>query len=383
MADDVEKPAAVAPHTRVAITGASGFIGGRLAERLLEQGAAVTCLLRPGSAAERLRARGAATVALDLADPEATRATLAGTALVFHCAHDWQDAGWNHAALRSLIAACLEHGCRLVHVSSFVVYALPSAGEVTEETPLGTTDPGYAGVKRALDEEVRRAVRERGLAASIVQPTIVYGPHSRPWTIEPADMLLHGTVVLPDSGGGVCNAVHVDDVASAMILAATRPEAIGETFLVSGPPASWSEFYEGIAAVLGTKGPRYMPAEAIARQGSKARKLLRLIGDPGFVLRRAAQVGKVRKLVRSGLAAAPAGWRQAAEARLLSPITRRPGHVHMPGPGRLGFLQSRAAIHSGKARQLLGYAPRFDLHAGLAATAGYLRERYGTPDRRR
>ena len=54
-----------------------------------------------------------------------------------------------------------------------------------------------------------KAVYEDGLPATILQPTIVYGPFSRPWTDGPADMLRFGTVMLADAGKGICNAVYV------------------------------------------------------------------------------------------------------------------------------------------------------------------------------
>ncbi len=75
-----------------------------------------------------------------------------------------------------------------------------------------------------------------------MQPTIVYGPFSRLWTIDPADMLINATVVLPDRGEGICNAVYVDDVVDAMILAAKNPAAVGQRFLVSGEPITWAQF---------------------------------------------------------------------------------------------------------------------------------------------
>ena len=135
----------------------------------------------------------------------------------------------------------------MVHVSSFVVYDLPAEGELTEETIGTTARSGYHHVKRELETELLNAVRRDGVPATIVQPTIVYGPFSRPWTIDPADMLISGTVVLPDQGEGICNAVYVDDVVNAMILAAKSPKAVGRRFLVSGEPVTWAQFYEALA----------------------------------------------------------------------------------------------------------------------------------------
>jgi nucleoside-diphosphate-sugar epimerase len=224
----------VEPGTIVAVTGATGFIGGRLVERLVEQGAAVTCLLR-GDPSPRLQRLGAKLCKIDIANEDAVRTGLKGIDWVFHCAYDSDNAEWNFKALRALIASCRENAWRrFVHVSSFVVYDLPPEGELTEETIGTTARSRYAHIKRELETELLNAVRRDGLPATIVQPTIVYGPFSRPWTIDPADMLINGTVVLPDQREGICNAVYVDDVVDAMILAAKNPAAVGQRFLVSG-----------------------------------------------------------------------------------------------------------------------------------------------------
>jgi hypothetical protein len=265
-----------------------------------------------------------------------------------------------------------------VHVSSFVVYQIPVEGEVAEESPQETSSAGYAYTKRKLEDELLRAAGEDALPMTILQPTIVYGPFSRSWTIDPADMLRYGTVILPDRGEGICNAVYVDDVVSAMILAALHPRAAGQRFLISGPkPITWGLFYEAMARAAGTKGPQYRPAEAIAREGGKVRKLLRLAADPERVIRRVAQIGPCRKLVQAGLGTLPRGFRERAESRLFSPVARRRGYAHVPNLGHLQFLQSRATIGSHKARCELGYAPQFDFTAGMVPTARYLREIYG------
>ena len=141
LSDDPRAP----PGTVVAVTGATSFIGGRLVERLVSQGAKVTCLVRIGSAGSGLQKPGVKVHALDLADPDAVRDALKGVDLVFNCAYDWSDLQWNSRALRALIQGCASNACsRLVHVCSFVVYNLPDQGEVTEETPPTTATAGYA-----------------------------------------------------------------------------------------------------------------------------------------------------------------------------------------------------------------------------------------------
>lgn len=354
-----------------AVTGATGFIGGRLVARLIEQGVAVTCLLR-GKPSHSLQQTGASCVTLDIADRDALRGALQDTDWVFHLAYDWNSEDWNFQALGALIEVCGEGHRRLVHTSSFVAYDIPPAGEVTEET-IGTTSTcGYAYIKRTLDEELLKAVRQGAVQATIVQPTIVYGPRSAPWTVEPAEMLRYGTVVLPDKGEGICNAVYVDDVVNGMILAATEPAAVGQRFLISGEPITWAQFYEAMAQAVGAKGPLYIAADIIRGENRRVRKVVRIVTSPRRILRVLANKRASGKLLRGGLRLLPSSVQADFRDQLYGPVSRQRKHLHMPDNGRLGFLQGRSTIRSAKAKRLLGYIPQFDLAAGMVPTARFL-----------
>lgn len=365
------------PGTKVAVSGASGFLGGRLVEVLASQGAAVAAFVRradPGPALRRTRAR---LLTSDLTDPAAVEAAIKGIDVLVHCAFDWEDTGWNRRALDALITACVRTGCRLVHVSSYVVYQIPDDGEMTEDSRATPAQSGYAHTKRVLEDDVLRAIRERSLSAVILQPTLIYGPRSGPFTDDPADMLQFGTVVLPGEGEGLCNAVYVDDVVSAIILAAQDPAAVGQGFLVSGPvPVTWREFYERIAQTVGAAGPQYRAAATLARASTRPRKILRLAADPERVVRKIAQHGRFRRLVQLGIRVLPRTVRDPLADRLFIPQTRRRGQIHLPDQGRLHFLQIRSTVGSAKARAQLGYAPRFDFEKGMASTASYLMKRF-------
>ncbi len=359
--------------TKVAVTGASGFLGERLVEVLAEQDVEVTALIRRANASPRLRRTGARLLTPDLTDPDAVQTALKGIDVIFHCAYDWADASWNRRALDALIAACVRSGCRLVHISSYVVYQGIESGEMTEDLPAETSSSGYAHIKHELEDEVLRAVREQSLAATVVQPTLIYGPRSGPFTHEPAEMLRFGTVVLPNKGEGICNAVYVDDVVSAILLAGREQAALGQRFLISGPsPVTWREFYEGLAQAIGAKGPEYRTAASLARASTKPRKILRLAADPERVVRAVVQHRRLRRFVQTGVRVLPLVARQPLTDRLFSPPSRRRGQVHLPDQGRLGFLQNRSTVSSAKARTQLGYVPRFDFATGMDRTAHYL-----------
>ena len=369
-----EPDAPILPGARVVVTGANGFIGGRLVETLAARGAVVTCLLRGRPNADLEKTGAISASGLDMADAGAVEAALEGSTHVFHCAYDWEDPDWNFGALRSLMACCTRgSGRRLVHVSSFVVYDIPADGDLVEESIPTTDSSGYADTKLKLEHELLDGVRLRDVAATIVQPTIVYGPRSKPWTVDPVEMLKYGTVVLPDAGGGVCNAVHVDDVVEGMIRASESGAALGQRFLISGEPTSWATFYEAMASAAGLRSPRYLPRERILAENRGRRKVLRALSDPLLLMRRLARRRRPRKLLDVMLAGVPRPLRERVSGQLVGPVNRQRGRLHMPDVQRLQFLEKCSSIPSAKARRVIAYQPRTSLKDGVEAMRDYLR----------
>lgn len=374
----------VPPGTRVAITGATGFIGGRLAERLLEQGAEVRCLVRSMGAAVRLARLPVDIRKVDLADEAGVSEALKDVQLVFHCAYDPRSIGQNLAGTRNLISASLAQKVkRFVYTSTFSVYEPFPDGPLTEETRDGDKSWVYTRTKLELEKAVLDAVRDKGLQGTIIQPTIVYGPFSRPWTIAPAEMLLYGTVILPDRGEGLCNAVHVDDVVDAMILMSQRPEAVGQRFVISGPETvTWGRFFESFAKALRVKGPTYRPAADIARENSGLLHDIKLVArNPKKIVQIAVRVPAVRSLLQAGLDALPKPAYDLVSRIYFGDGSRPTGMVHLPDPQLLRLYTAKATVDSRKARQMIGYTPRYDFNRGMAATALYLEWAFGAQRR--
>ena len=86
---------------------------------------------------------------------------------------------------------------------------------------------------------------------------------------DPVRLLLTGTVILPGQGDGLCNAVHVDDVCQALLLAAVVPAAQGRRYFVSAAaPVTWLAFFESYAQLVGcrARGPSTLSSTQIAAQ---------------------------------------------------------------------------------------------------------------------
>ena len=177
--------------------------------------------------------------------------------MIIHCAYGTHgDAAERRAVTvdgtRNVLEAAVRAGVRrVVHLSTVMVYGVPSAPVLRETLPRRPSGDAYGDAKLEAEELAFRYHRERGLPVSIIQPTAVYGPFGLAWTERVLEQLRSGLVPLIDGGAGVCNAVYIDDVAEAVLLAAEREQAVGEAFLISGEPITYRDFYERFAQMVG------------------------------------------------------------------------------------------------------------------------------------
>jgi nucleoside-diphosphate-sugar epimerase len=376
---------------RVLVVGASGFLGGRLAERLqVEQGAQVRVLIRRVASATRLARLPVEIVAGDILEPAAVATAAEGCSVLFNCA---KGTGGDPArrratdvdGVRHLVEGAATAGARLVQVSSLAVYDLPHDRDVTERT--GDAPPGdsYADAKLAGERLALELGRSRGVPVTVVQPTVVYGPFATVHGSDILDELRTGRVILVDGGRGICNAVYVDDVVTAMLLAATSPRAPGERFLISGPEhPTWAEFFGGFARMLGADD-RLVPMSS-----AKAHALWQRSRRPSWLAAEAVTLFRRDKALRKRLLGTREGrWLQALAERLAPGRVRAAERWAEPGgstedlpsdpplgpmrPWLVDYLGKRARVRIDKARELLGYRPEFNLQTGLMLTEAWAR----------
>jgi nucleoside-diphosphate-sugar epimerase len=183
-------------------------------------------------------------------------------------------------------------------------------------------------------------------------------------------------LVLPDEGEGICNAVYVDDVIDGLVLAALRPEAAGERFIVSGrEPVTWATFFSAIAGALSLRPPSFWPRDDIARsiEGNHSVRL-----SPKNVIRSLARGPIVRGVVEGTLDLMPSRLRLRLLSYYLGKKSHRGhGQIYLPSRQALAVYVSTAVACSEKAQSKLGYKARFGFNEGMALTAQYLQWAYG------
>ena len=221
----------------IAITGASGFVGGALVRKHLERGDSIRVLARdPGAAICRLPSvrafRG------DLARAETIPADfVAGADVLYHCAAEIRDERMMEAtnvrgtqALARLAAGRIG---RWVQVSSASVYGAVRSGTATEDSPL-QPDSVYGRTKVESEEVVRSAAASGGFGASILRPSNIFGagmPSNALYKLIAA--IERGWFFCIGEPGAVMSYMHIDNVAAAAMLCATHPAAAGRTYNVS------------------------------------------------------------------------------------------------------------------------------------------------------
>ncbi len=323
------------------ITGASGFIGGHLAERLAREGRRVRCFVRATSDVSLLLRLGVEIAVGDLADRDSLATAAEGCRWVLHCGalvSDWAtteeisavNVGGTRHALRAATRASAE---RFVHLSTTDVYGYRGGPPIDETyVPRGFSN-WYAQTKRDAEAEVRGA-GEGGLETVILRPATVYGPRSADVIGDIARAIRRRQMLLIDHGRAVAGLCYVENLADAAILALTHEAAPGNAFNVTdGLDVTWRRFTDDLARGLGAPPPRlslpYPAAHAVGAGLEHGYRALRRL---------------------TGVRTPPLLSRQA---------------VHV-----LGADQS---FDNGKLRRLLGWRPRIGYEAGLEATLAWLR----------
>lgn len=261
---------------RVFITGATGFIGGRVVGLLRDRGDDVRALVRSPEKASGLADSGCELIAGSLSDPAAIAAGMTGCDAVIHAAAIYEVGvpESRHEAMRDanvlgterVLRAALEAKIpRVVYVSTVAAFG-NTHGKVVDETyrhPGAEFTSYYERTKYEAHQIARKMVDDEGLPCVIIQPGGVYGPGDHSELGNLTEQTLAGKLPLipfPDFG---INLVHVDDVAAGVILALDSG-GIGEQYVFGGEITTNRELIQTVADVGGRKPPsRTLPTALV------------------------------------------------------------------------------------------------------------------------
>jgi len=317
----------------VAVTGATGLLGGALTRRLLAEGYPVRALVRSPAAA-RLQHPALTIIPGSVSDAASLRLLVEGAETVFHIAAMYRSDGpWeafadvNWHGTERIIDAALGAGVRrLVHCSTIGIHGSAAVTPADENAPADPRD-NYQ-LSKFFAERACRDALGGGMEIVIARPCGIYGPGDLRM-LKLFRMLQKRLFVQIGAGDANFHPVFIDDLVEGFMLAMTAAEVDGETFILGGPEyLPLRDYIAAAAAALPSPLPwlrlPYPPVEVAAR------------------------------------------WceRLCAPLGIQPPLHRR----------RLTFFKHNRAFSIAKARERLGYVPRVGLTEGFARTVHWYRQ---------
>ncbi len=240
----------------VLVTGASGFVGGRLCASLVDAGAAVRAIVRRPATSPATDLAGVTEVVGDFTGAGELDRAADGCDAVVHAAASASgdlaaDRHVNRDGTRRVVEAALAGGLRLVHISTGSVYAKDGVDVIDEDTPMVVDGDPYAVTKAEAEREVLAGV-ERGLAATILRPPAVLGwGETSTWGQRFPAMAAAGELPFTPAREATHAWVHVDDLADAAVVALRDDRAVGRTYNVVGGHGTWEDYLGAVLDIVG------------------------------------------------------------------------------------------------------------------------------------
>lgn len=277
---------------KIAITGATGFIGSHLTECLLARGHELACLVRDPARARWIEGLPVRVVPGDLESPAALSSLVAGQDVVVHTAGLTKArtleefVSVNVEGTGRLLAAIRAHAPRVRRFVFFSSQAAmgpsPDSAPLTEDAEQRPLSP--YGVSKSLAEKSLRENRD-SLPMTVIRPPAVYGPRDRD-VFAFFQLMQHG--IEPILGGThLVSVVYVKNLVHGVALAIERPlGSYRSYFFTDGGAPSWTELLDMMARALGKKPLRIrVPLVAAAAVAGFAGMWAAVMGRPALLSR--------------------------------------------------------------------------------------------------
>ena len=271
--------------SEVAITGASGLVGGHLAARLIDSGTSVRAIVRSDEAAAKVESLGASAIIVDLFDRDGLRDAFWGVDVVYHVAGVNETCPRDAAAMdrvnidgtTTVVGAAADAGAgRVVYTSSAAVIGEPEGTIGHEETVhTGTYLSPYARSKKLAEEAAFAAAERSDVDLVAVLPSSVQGPGR---STGSARILLHVlTTNRPRLMDTKVSIVDIEDCTDGHLAAAERGRR-GERYLVSGATISVADAVSLAEQITGeTIDPRWLSEGTVRRWGGLVARLAQIV----------------------------------------------------------------------------------------------------------
>lgn len=320
----------------VAVTGATGFLGSNLCQRLIDDGYRVSILARDAQKAKLFAGKVVKTVIGDIADKKAIAELVDGVDMVIHLVSNFRTASGPPESYQSInvdgtrvVLECAQSAGvkRFIHCSTIGVHGHVLSTPASEESPFNPGDL-YQSTKLEAEQLVRAAIGKSPMEIVIVRPCSIYGPGDMRMH-KMFKMLAKRTFLMIGPCQENFHAVYIDDIIQGFRLAMDKDGIDGETFIIGG---------EG-----------YLPLKDYVAMAAKA------VGKPYPFLRFPYWLFYSAAIVCEAI---------CVPLRIEPPLHRR----------RVRFYRNNRAYDISKAHKMLGYVPRVGLEEGMRKTVAWYRE---------
>ena len=267
-------------------------------------------------------------------------------------------------------------------MSTVSVYGDNPPDLVNEDAPFRQSNDIYTKSKIKAEEICWNYIEKHSLTATIIRPTVVYGPYGPVWTLNPINQLKEKKLVLIDHGNGLCNHLYIDNLIDALFMAAISKQSDGQVYIISdGSAITWKEFlsfYKFILDELGIENGCISLSKEELLDLVKMRKSL-LYNFSGIMrtfitneslnreLDRYRLISGMKELVKNIL---PAKITEALRGIRESNKPNTGGEsmtstLEPPNPRDITFFSSKAYFSIQKAEKDLGYRPKVGINEGM------------------
>lgn len=254
--------------THVFITGANGFVGSKIIEKLITLNQyQISGLVRKTSDLTFLEAfkKKIKLFYGDITQKETLIEAFKNQDIVIHAAafpSDWGDDdkfySINVKGTKNICELCLQYGIKhLVHISSISIYGFGNRKNCIESSPVIKNKFPYCITKLEAEESVRHFIDVFNLPATIIQPGQIYGPNDRTMSYKIIEAINKHRFGMCNSGRHLLSPLYIDNLIQAILLIIHKPKkSMKKTYIVTDDvEISWKEFTKNFCDILNKPMP--------------------------------------------------------------------------------------------------------------------------------
>ncbi|MFH1413978.1 MAG: NAD(P)-dependent oxidoreductase [Candidatus Omnitrophota bacterium] len=377
-------------NKRILVTGATGFIGSRIIERLYfeTKDSQISAMVRNFNKIARIsRFDKVNLIKADILNSEEVNKATENIDIILYTIYGnagtpEQQREVNVKGLDNICKAALKNSVKkIVYLSTISVYGNQNLSVFSEDSPMKSNGEVYTDSKIEAEKLAMEYFHKHNLPITIIRPTVVYGPYSANWTTKYINALRNNTLYLIEDGEGLCDTVYMDNLIDGMFLAAGNERSNGGTYIISdGQPVTWKRFYKYYMDMVGVESIPSLSIKEI-KEMKKQRKNL-LYNLKGIVkallnnynLRRDLSRYELLKYVKSTIKRfipkeklSMLAVTEGASSTVTNGDSGSSGTIkfELPTQKQIEFYTAKKRHEINKAKKELGYVPRINIDTGM------------------